>query len=227
MDDLTHDEHGNLHARLLDVVPVRSGTANACLLKGDNRPSSSAASSRPPSNRSAVRQRPAGRAARGRRGPGRFHVVELGTQVVDEVRCQPSRTSAAPRAQGRPAGQDPRPANAEDENTSPTRRAPCLQAVDPHWGPHHRLARLTAAALDIPSRRPAEGRRIAEHVIASFRDCPIPEVTRLGRTLKRWRPHVLARCDSHRTSNGGSEPVDCGSCSPPQEPAPTDEPVLA
>ena len=38
----------------------------------------------------------------------------------------------------------------------------------------------------------AEGRRLAEQVIDSFPACPIPEVARLGRTLRTWRQHVLA-----------------------------------
>ncbi len=55
---------------------------------------------------------------------------------------------------------------------------------------------------------PAAGKRIAEQVIASFTECPIPEVARLGRTLKMWREHVLARFESHRISNGGTEAVN-------------------
>ena len=55
---------------------------------------------------------------------------------------------------------------------------------------------------------PAAGKRIAEHVIGSFPQCPIPEVARLGRTLKMWRSHVLARFETHRISNGGTEAVN-------------------
>ena len=38
----------------------------------------------------------------------------------------------------------------------------------------------------------AEGRRLAEKVLASFHTCPIPEVARLGRTLRKWRGAFLA-----------------------------------
>ena len=55
---------------------------------------------------------------------------------------------------------------------------------------------------------PAAGRAVAEQVIASFPSCPIPEVARLGRTLRIWREHVLARFDTHRISNGGTEAVN-------------------
>jgi len=54
----------------------------------------------------------------------------------------------------------------------------------------------------------AEGKRIADHVIGSFHDCPIPEVARLGRTLRMCRQHVLARFETHRISNGGTEAVN-------------------
>ena len=53
----------------------------------------------------------------------------------------------------------------------------------------------------------AEGRRIAEKLIASFPTCPIPEVARLDRTLKAWRQQVLAYFDTAGASNGGTEAV--------------------
>jgi hypothetical protein len=62
----------------------------------------------------------------------------------------------------------------------------------------------TSSCAHVPGDDPADGRRIAEHVIGSFPGCPIPEVARLGRTLKMWRDHVLARFDTYRISNGYS-----------------------
>lgn len=53
-----------------------------------------------------------------------------------------------------------------------------------------------------------EGRRIAEKVLASFPTCPIPEIARLGRTLKQWRPAFLAYFDTGRANNGGTEAVN-------------------
>jgi transposase len=53
-----------------------------------------------------------------------------------------------------------------------------------------------------------EGRRIAEKVIAGFPSCPIPEVARLGRTLKAWRQQLLAYFDTSRISNGGTEAIN-------------------
>jgi transposase len=86
MVDLTRDQRGCLHARLLDVVPGRSGTAYAAWLRD-----------RPPEFTAAVEQA-ALDPFRGHANAIRdelpdavavldaFHVVRLGTQVVDEVR---------------------------------------------------------------------------------------------------------------------------------------------
>ena len=52
------------------------------------------------------------------------------------------------------------------------------------------------------------GRQLAEHVIATFHTCPVPEVARLGRTLRSWRHQVLAYFDTHGVSNGGTEAVN-------------------
>jgi transposase len=54
----------------------------------------------------------------------------------------------------------------------------------------------------------AEARRLAEKVIAGFPSCPIPEVARLGRTLKAWRQQVLAYFDTSGVSNGGTEAIN-------------------
>ncbi len=38
--------------------------------------------------------------------------------------------------------------------------------------------------------------------------CPIPEVARLGRTLKRWRAPFLAHFDTAGANNGGTEAIN-------------------
>jgi len=51
------------------------------------------------------------------------------------------------------------------------------------------------------------GRSIAEKVLASFTTCPIPEVARLGRTLKQWRREFLGYFDTDGANNGGTEAI--------------------
>src|SRR4051794_36572043 len=86
MVDLTRDEHGNLHARLLDVVPGRTGTAYATWLQAQD--SEFIAGVRQASldpfrgYANAIRDELPDAVA----VLDAFHVVKLGTQVVDEVR---------------------------------------------------------------------------------------------------------------------------------------------
>jgi transposase len=55
---------------------------------------------------------------------------------------------------------------------------------------------------------PVEGRRIAEKLLASLPTCPIPEINRLGKTLKQWREAFLAYFDTARANNGGTEAIN-------------------
>jgi len=49
---------------------------------------------------------------------------------------------------------------------------------------------------------------IAEQIIDSFPTCPIPEIARLGRTLKQWREAFLSYFTTNGASNGGTEAVN-------------------
>jgi transposase len=54
----------------------------------------------------------------------------------------------------------------------------------------------------------AQGKQRAEKVLAAFHTCPIPEVARLGRTLRRWHNAFLAYFTTQRSSNGGTEAIN-------------------
>ncbi len=54
----------------------------------------------------------------------------------------------------------------------------------------------------------AAGRQVAEKILESFTSCPIPEVARLGRTLKQWRTEFLGYFDTNGASNGGTEAIN-------------------
>ena len=49
---------------------------------------------------------------------------------------------------------------------------------------------------------------IAGKILTSFHTCPIPEIARLGRTLRRWRTAFLAYFHTGGTNNGGAEAVN-------------------
>jgi hypothetical protein len=50
--------------------------------------------------------------------------------------------------------------------------------------------------------------KIREKVLASLPTCPIPEIKRLGKTLKQWREAFLAYFDTGRANNGGTEAIN-------------------
>ena len=55
---------------------------------------------------------------------------------------------------------------------------------------------------------PAHGRRLAAHLIESLPRCPIPEIARLGRTLRKWKDAFLAYFDTGGASNGPTEAIN-------------------
>ena len=54
----------------------------------------------------------------------------------------------------------------------------------------------------------AAGKAIATQVVDTFATCPIPEVARLGKTLKTWRDEFLGYFDTSGASNGGTEAIN-------------------
>ena len=48
---------------------------------------------------------------------------------------------------------------------------------------------------------PAQGRRLAARLIESLPACPIPEIARLGRTLRKWKDALDAYFDTGGASN--------------------------
>ena len=55
---------------------------------------------------------------------------------------------------------------------------------------------------------PAQGRRLAAHLIESLPTCPIPEITRPGRTPRKWKDAFLAYLDTGGASNGPTEAIN-------------------
>ena len=45
-------------------------------------------------------------------------------------------------------------------------------------------------------------------MLESFPSCPVPEIARLGRTLRAWRDQFLAYFTTGRASNGGTEAIN-------------------
>ena len=55
---------------------------------------------------------------------------------------------------------------------------------------------------------PAQGRRLAARLIERIPTCPIPEIARLGRTLRKWKDALDAYFDTAGASNGTTEAIN-------------------
>jgi transposase len=211
MVDLTRDQAGCLHARLLDAVVGRSGSVYKTWLKAQ------------PDGFVGGVEQAALDPFRGYANAIRdglpdavavldaFHVVRLGTQVVDEVRRRVQQDTLGRRGHKH----DPlykirgllRHGAEHLTERQQAKIIACLNAGDPTdevnltWQCYQRLRSIYHAG-------PTRGRAIAQKVLDSFPSCPISEVARLGRTLRAWRTQILAYFDTSGVSNGGTEAIN-------------------
>jgi transposase len=212
MVDLTRDTDGRMRARLLDLVPGRSGTAYAGWL--DHRseafragikhaaldPFRGYANALRDSLSDAVQVLDA------------FHVVKLGTQVLDEVRRRVQQEQLARRGhKDDPLYKIRGLLRHGVEHLTDRQRARLeagLQAGDPDWEVTVAWQCYQQLRGIYHARSHTAGAALAEKAIAAFPSCPIPEVARLGRTLRAWRPQVLAYFTTDGVSNGGTEAIN-------------------
>lgn len=212
MVDLTRDENGNTRARLLDLVPGRSCKAYKDWLnqRGESFRNNVKVAALDPfaGYKSAIDDQLEDATA----VLDAFHVVKLGTQAVDEVRRRVQQDTLGHRGRkGDPLYGIQTILRAGAENLTDkqrTRLAAAIEADPAHdevfvaWQCAQQL-RSAYHAKDL-----AEGRRVAQKVIESFHTCPIPEIARLGRTLRRWKEAFLAYFTTARANNGGTEAIN-------------------
>lgn len=141
-----------------------------------------------------------------------FHVVRLGLQAMEETRRRVQQDLLGHRGHR----DDPlyrirnalRSGAEKLTDRQVARIEAGLEAGDPNWevtlawSAYQRL-RSAFATKDL-----REGKKIALGVLESFHACPIPEIARLGRTLRAWRQQFLAYFTTSRANNGGTEAIN-------------------
>jgi transposase len=211
MVDLTRDADGRVRARLLDLVPGRSGKAYRDWLDA-----------RGPAFRCGVQvatldpfhgyknaiddQLDDARAVL-----DAFHVVKLATSVVDEVRRRVQQRIHGHRGRrDDPLYRIRNLLRAGEENLTDTQRArlDAVFADERHLEVEvaYRCAQRVRSVYH--QRSHAAGRRIAEGIPDAYATCPIPEIARLGRTLRKWRREFLGYFDTGGANNGGTEAIN-------------------
>jgi len=212
MVDLSPDQAGRTRARLLDLVPGRSGKAYADWLaaRGDGFRRRVAVATLDPFHgyKNAIDDQLADAVS----VLDAFHVVKLGSQVVDEVRRRVQQSIHGHRGRrDDPLYKIRNVLRCAEERLTERQQARLAAAMDADTA---HLEVFVAWQCAQQLRRvyhqpdPAAGRRLAENIVTTFASCPIPEVARLGRTLKKWRREFLAYFDTAGASNGGTEAVN-------------------
>jgi transposase len=140
-----------------------------------------------------------------------FHVVKLASAVVDDVRRRVQQDTTGHRGRRDDPlyriGTSSAPARSTLTERQQARLHAAFTAREEHVevAVAYRCAQQVRACFHQDSHA---GRRLAETVLTSLPTCPIPEVARLGRTLKQWRAAFLGYFDTDGASNGGTEAVN-------------------
>ena len=212
MVDLTPDSHGRTRARLLDLVPGRSGAAYKDWLieRGDAFRAQVEVASLDPFHgyKNAIDDQ----LQDARSVLDAFHVVKLATAVVDDVRRRVQQEIHGHRGRkDDPLYRIRNILRAGEENLTDRQRSRLAQA----WAADERHLEVEVAwscAQQVRSAyhqvSHAAGRAVAEKILDSLTSCPIPEVARLGKTLRQWRTEFLGYFDTDGASNGGTEAIN-------------------
>ncbi|WP_420485509.1 ISL3 family transposase [Intrasporangium calvum] len=201
-----------VRARLLDLVPGRSGTVYKAWLieRGEAFRAAVQVATLDPFHgyKNAIDDQLDEAAS----VPDAFHVVKLGGQALDEIRRRAQQAIHGHRGRkGDPLYGIRNILRLGLEHLSEKQRARIDAAFDADerhdevhiaWQAIHQL-RAAYTAKDL-----AAGKKIALKVIETFPSCPIPEIARLGRTLRKWSAEFLAYFDTARSSNGGTEAIN-------------------
>jgi transposase len=184
MVDLTRDAHGRTRARLLDLVPGRSGQAYKTWLseRGESFRARVEIATLDPFHgyKNAIDDQ----LDDARAVLDAFHVVKLATGVVDEVRRRVQQDLHGHRGhRDDPLYRIRNILRAGQENLTDRQRARLEHAFAAHER-HVEVQVAWSCAQQVRSAyhqdTHASGRAIAEKVLDSFTSCPIPEVARLG-----------------------------------------------
>ena len=212
MVDLTRDEHGCLHARLLDAVQGRSGKAYADWLTDagvEVKLTVEHAALDPfRGYANAIRDELPGAVA----VLDAFHVVKLAGGVLDEVRRRVQQSTLRRRGhKDDPLYRIRRTLLTGEEHLTERQRAR-LEKYLPLGDPKGEVElawRIYQAVRGIyHATTPAIGRQQAEKLLDTLHTCPIAEIARLGRTLRQWRAQILAYFSSGGVNNGGTEAIN-------------------
>ena len=144
--------------------------------------------------------------------PGARHIVKLAGDALDEVRRRVQQDTTGHRGRkGDPLYPGPQSFARLTHAGSP--HVNKNASVRPSWQMRRisvsKSPTFTGQVREVfHQATPAQGRRLAAHLVERLPTCPIPEIARLGRTLRKWKDAFLAYFDTDGASNGPTEAIN-------------------
>ena len=141
-----------------------------------------------------------------------FHIVKLAGDALDEVRRRVQQDTTGHRGRkGDPLYQIRLLLRASRHKLTPRQQERLHEAFTADEA-HISVEVAYHCAQQVRDvfhqATPAQGRRLAAHLIQRLPACPIPEIARLGRTLRKWKDAFLAYFDTAGASNGPTEAIN-------------------
>ena len=136
-----------------------------------------------------------------------FHIVKLAGDALDEVRRRVQQDTTGHRGRkGDPLYQIRKLCRASRDRLTKRQQERLREAFTADEA-HISVEVAYHCAQQVRDvfhqATPAQGRRLAAHLIERLPTCPIPEIARLGRTLRKWKDAFLAYFD---TAGAGNAP---------------------
>lgn len=209
--DLTRGED-HPTARLLDLVPGRSGTAHENWLeeRGEEFRSGIQIATLDPFQgyKNAIDDQLQDATS----VLDAFHIVKLAGDALDEVRRRVQQDTTGHRGRkGDPLYQIRLLLRASRDRLTKRQKERLREAFtadEAHISVEVAYL-LTQQVRDVFHQdTPAQGQRLAARLIESLPACSIPEIARLGRTLRKWKDAFLAYFDTDGASNGPTEAIN-------------------
>ena len=141
-----------------------------------------------------------------------FHIVKLAGDALDEVRRRVQQDTLGHRGRkGDPLYQIRLLLRASRRRLTPRQKERLREAFvadEAHISVEVAYLLTQQVREVFHQDTPAQGQRLAAHLIESLPRCPVPEIARLGRTLRKWKDAFLAYFDTDGASNGPTEAIN-------------------
>lgn len=141
-----------------------------------------------------------------------FHAVKLGFEAMDEVRRRVQHRETGHRGRsGDPLYATRLLLRRRADRLQPHHEEKIeagLLAGDPDREVYVAWRAAQDLALALANADRDAGRKAALAVIDTYHDCPVPEVARFAKTLRRWQPELVAYFGPVRVTNGPTEAIN-------------------